>query len=847
MDKYQFYLAALTIFFSLVLQENEAKAQPKDNEIRIISGQVINEKNEPLPFVNIYIEGTTQGVTSNFKGNFTLGIENNILCNLVFQYVGFKKQVVEICSDENSSPLKIILKTESTLLNEVVIYANSEDPAYPIIRQSIKKRKHYYDVINSFSERIYMKSNVTLDEIPASFFLIPKSEMPDSTELGLVYLSESVSKYYFEKPNHQKEEMIASKVAGEKTGYSFNRAQMIMLNFYKNHVNVGVSERSFISPIANNAMFYYKYRLIESFLDNKDLIHKIQVIPKRDHDNIFKGFIYIVENDWNIHSLDLTITRQSQIDFTDSIFIRQVHVPVNDSIRMPLSLHIVMYFKIFGFKASTNFIGFFSEHEVNKGFPEKFFNNEVFRVTEESSTRDSVYWDDNRLAILTEEEIENYFKGDSMLEIRESKTYQDSINRRNNKFKIRKVLWGGGYSNHNVFKHTYYRLNPILKSMINFNLVEGFHLNLRQSFSKTFENSNRLTTNLSTKYSFTNKNFYYQPRIIYYFDRINLQQLRLEGGVNTFQYNEDNPISLFLNTCHTVLFKENFAKFYEKKFLKLAHRREILNGLYVLTSLEYAKRSPLVNNADFTIFKVPDKNFTSNNPLIPSDDSPAFISNKALILSVDITIKFGQKYARYPNDKERYKTTYPILKFGYKKGLNTSISESDFDYWYVRINDGISLANLGVSNVAIEFGGFFNTSRVYFMDFKHFDGNQTALIPQEGDGEITIGGKDNYYTSSKTVSFHSLNYYSNSTIGNYIAFNYYHHFNGWIINKVPFLRKSKIQALAGVNFLYTKEKKEYTEFFIGFEHIFKVMRFDLVSTYYKGQKLVPEFRIGVGF
>lgn len=847
MNKIQFCFAVFVCILSFLILENDGFGQSKINNLKIISGRVLNEKNEPLPFVNIYFEGTTHGVTSNFEGNFTLDIQGDNLCKLIFQYVGFKKQVVEICSNERIGPLKIILKAENILLSEVVIFANREDPAYPIIRQAIKNRKHYYDVVNSFSAKMYMKSNVTLDEIPQSFFLIPKSEMPDSTELGLVYLSESVSKYYFEKPNHQKEEMIASKIAGEKTGYSFNRAEMIMLNFYKNLISVGISERPFVSPIANSAMFYYKYRLIESFIDNKNLIHKIQVIPKRDHDNIFKGYIYIVEDDWNIHSLDLTITRQSQLDFTDSIFIRQVHVPITDSIRMPLSLHIVMYFKVFGFKATANFIGFFSEHEVNMGFSDKFFNNEVFKVSEESSKRDSTYWDDNRLAILTEEEIENYFKGDSILEIRESKTYQDSINRKNNKFKIGAVLWGGGYSNHNVFKHTYYRLNPVLKSMINFNSVEGFFLNLRQSFSKTFENDNRGAIYLSTKYSFTNKNFYYQARINYYFDQINLQQLRVDGGINSFQYNDDNPISSFLNTYYTVLFKDNFAKFYKKKFLKASFGREILNGLNVLSSLEYAKRSPLVNNSDFTIFKVPDKNFTSNNPLDPLDDSPAFISNNALIWSIDITIKFAQKYARYPNYKERYGSTYPILKFGYKKGFNTSFSESDFDHWYIRINDGINLKNFGVSDFTIEFGGFFNTAKMYFMDFKHFSGNQTVFIPQETDGNITIGGENNYYTSDKPVLFHSLNYYSNSTNGNYVAFNYSHHFNGWIINKFPFLRKSKIQALAGVNFLYTREKKEYTEFYIGFEHIFKVVRFDFVSKYYKGQKLIPEFRIGVGF
>ncbi len=838
---------SLGIVFMLIGRNTVVFSQTTNKSLKPISGQVLNDKNEPLAFVNIYVEGSTHGVTSNMEGVFTLSIEKGQECNLVFQYVGFKKQIIPIHADTNPSPLKVILKIENIQLSEVVISANKEDPAYPIIREAIKKRKFHLEQVQSFSAKMYMKSNIELDEIPEKLFFVPKDEMPDSTDLGLVYLSESVSRYHFQKPDWQKEEMIASKVAGEKTGYSFNRADMIMLNFYKNLIGVGISERSFISPIAGNAMFYYKYRLVESFMDKDDMVHKIQVIPKRKHDNVFSGFIYIVEEDWNIHSLDLTIHRHSQIDFTDSIYIRQVHVPVNESMRMPLSLHIVMYFKVFGFKASTNFIGFFSEYEVNKQFPEKFFSNEVFKVEKECSKRDSVFWDNSRQAVLTDEELANYHKGDSVLELRESETYQDSVNKKNNIFKVKDLLWSGGYTYRNTFKKTSYHIDPLLKGLMNFNVVEGWFMYTDQRFTKRWENRNLLYLDLLAKYSFTNKNIYYHPKITYLFDRIHSQYFIFEGGLNSFQYNQSNPIASSVNTYYILFAKDNFAKFFEKKFLKLSYGREVINGLNVSSSIEYAKRSPLVNQSDFSFTKLPDKEFTSNNPLNPADDSPAFVSNKSWLWALDLTIRFGQKFATYPTYKERYGSKYPIIRLGYRKAFGTSFTDTDFDRWYMRVNDKIGLKNLGVSDLTVEVGGFFNTSKMYFLDYKHFNGNQTLFILQPGMNEISIGGEGNNFTENKTIVFHSLNYYSNSTKGNYTAFNYIHHFNGWIINKIPLLRKTKIQTLAGVNFLYTTEKKEYTEFYLGFEHIFKMLRIDFVSKYYKGEKLIPELRIGVGF
>jgi hypothetical protein len=44
-----------------------------------------------------------------------------------------------------------------------------EDPAYPIIRKAIKKRKYHLNLVKSYSAKMYMKSNVPLDEIPKKF------------------------------------------------------------------------------------------------------------------------------------------------------------------------------------------------------------------------------------------------------------------------------------------------------------------------------------------------------------------------------------------------------------------------------------------------------------------------------------------------------------------------------------------------------------------------------------------------------------------------------------------------------------------------------------------------------
>ncbi len=72
----------------------------------------------PLPGVNIILKNTTNGVVTDFDGNYTI---NNITAGdvLVFSYVGFLPQ--EITVGENQTEINVSLKTDSAALEEVVV------------------------------------------------------------------------------------------------------------------------------------------------------------------------------------------------------------------------------------------------------------------------------------------------------------------------------------------------------------------------------------------------------------------------------------------------------------------------------------------------------------------------------------------------------------------------------------------------------------------------------------------------------------------------------------------------------------------------------------------------------
>ena len=352
-----------------------------------IFGKVTDENGRGLPFATLYIKNTSIGTTTNSEGNYALEVTSGEH-EIIFQFVGYKKTSRRINVGNASVRLDVKMELETTNLKEVVINAQDEDPAYAVIRKAINKRKFHQNEVKSYDCKVYIKGLQRLDEKPEKIFGISVN-----IDTGVVYLSESVSEYSFKQPNKIRERMISSKVSGRNNAFSFNQASEMMFSFYENIIEVeGISERGFVSPIANNAFLFYDYQLIGTFMDGEQMVNKIKIIPLRKNDPVFSGFIYINENSWRIYSVDVLLTKANQIEFVDSLKINQVYAPVQDDKWMLLSQKFDFQFKVFGFKGSGYFISIHSNYVIEKDYENKYFTNEIMSVDEDANKRDSIYW-----------------------------------------------------------------------------------------------------------------------------------------------------------------------------------------------------------------------------------------------------------------------------------------------------------------------------------------------------------------------------------------------------------------------------------------------------------------------
>jgi hypothetical protein len=221
--------------------------------------------------------------------------------------------------------------------------------------------------------------------------------------------------------------------------------------------------------------------------------------------------------------------------------------------------------------------------------------------------------------------------------------------------------------------------------------------------------------------------------------------------------------------------------------------------------------------------------FSSNQPVNIELPNGPFAAHQAILLNMRLRIAFAQKYISRPDMKIDFRSKYPYLFIGYKKGFGFDKNAPDFDELTLSGYYNIDLGLLGYADFTVGAGVFVNNRVTYLMDKQHFGGNQTIF---------SLSGFNGYQL---------LPYYQYSTSKHFYQAFYNQYFNGFFLNKIPLLRKLRWQEVVSLNYLQTPDLRHYVEVGAGIEHIFKVIRVDYYQSYLAGTYKMQGIRFGFGF
>lgn len=810
----------------------------------VIKGKVTDTKKEPLPYATIYLEGTTIGVNANGIGDYELNIAPGTY-KVVCQYIGFRQSSFNITITGNETvEHSFDLKEENLEMKEVVIRASTEDPAYPIIRNAIKRRKFHLDQVKSFQTGIYFKGVMRSRQLPDKIMgqKIKTADLGvDSVGKGVLYLTESEADYY---ADGDKEKTIIHSVheSGNPNGLGFSRFPSV-ITFYENNVNIfGRTSRGYISPISENALNYYKYKLLGSFEEQGHKIYKIKVTQKRLYEPCFNGTIYIVDDEWGIHSLNMSLVKQSGLDMVDTLKVDQVFLPLQKDSWVIKSqiLYFTIKFMVFDITASA--VAVYNRQKLNEEIPDSVFEGKIVSQYDKTANKkDTAHWQ-NRPIPLAEDEVRDFVVKDSINIVTSDPKYRDSVRRRGNKFKPMGLFLGESTYFGKEYKNRY-SFNSLLlglgdDNMLNYNIVEGFNVAPKVRWQHTIDTGKSLIADVAVRYGFSNTHFNAIGRLYYTTrDRAWLNRswmYGVEGGKYVFQYSPDNPVMQFFNTYRALYYRLNDLKIYERWEAAGFLRRNYGNGLYWFAKASWQQRLPLQNTTDYSVRKNKSQAFENNAPPALLNVANAWEQHNAALIQATISYKPGFTYTQYPDYKVANSSSWPRFTLSYQKGIPDLLgSKTDFDKWKFSVSDDFSMKLFGNLKYNLITGGFLNKGYVSFPDLMHIHGTRGAG-----------------YAAPYLKSFQFAPYYAFSNKANlYGEAHIEYHLNGLLSNKIPLLRQARYYLLFGGNAFYTNEHTYFTEAFVGIDNIgwklVRLLRIDFVQSWDSNMGRNSGFRFGI--
>ena len=797
--------AVFFLHFLFAVLTLQAQEQPT-----IIKGKVTDAATgDPLPYVNIILRGTTAGATTDFDGNYT--IKTNLLSDsIIVSYIGYTTRSKSFVQGTTQT-INFQLEESAMSLQEVVVEFG-ENPAYEILRRVVKNKNiNDKKKLTAYEFESYTKIEIDVDNISEKFrqkkVMQKISRVLDSVDriagedgkpILPLFISESISKFYFrDNPQLRYENILKSKISGvgvedgtlvtQFIGSSFQE-----YNFYQNWLNIVSKE--FVSPIADGWRLYYEYDLTDSMYVGDHFCYRLDFFPKSPQDLAFTGTVWITKEHYAVKQIDVTVGKQANLNFIEKIKIQQELERVEEGAWLPVKNRVLIDVSELSNASAGMLAKFYTSNKnfmVNRPHEASFYQHPIVMAEDARLNEDQQHWDSLRHEPLSETEKNVYKMIDTLQQIPVVKTYTDIV----------KIVVNGYYDAGKIFLGPYIALLAV-------NDIEG--LRLQTGFKTSYDFSKKWVLGGQVGYGFKDEKVKYSAFVQHIFsrERWTTATLRVRSDIGRVGVDDESLADnyLFLAAQRWGVFRKGY--YFDEARLNL--QRELFKGFTQRVAFRYTTFRPTF---DFAY-------------RIPSDGAADTASNfETAELIFESRYALDELFIQDGNDRLSLGTSrWPIITLRYTRGFK-GVANSDFDYSKLRLSfyKRIRFGPLGV--------GSLNLTGEYTFDALPYP----LLAPH-------LGNQTPFYTA---VTFNLMKY-GEFVSDRYATLQYQHRFEGFLLNRIPLMRKLKWRLVGTANVIYGgmkpanrelmaasdvgffEEGKPYVELGYGVENIFRFFRVDFV-------------------
>ncbi len=802
-----------------------------------VKGKVFDsETKEPLPFVTIAFMSTPPiGTTSELDGSYLLESQWAKVSQIEVSSVGYETQVLAVVVGERQT-LDIFLKSSTQQLKEVVVkaekkrYKRRDNPAVELMRAVIDHKDQnrleasaYYEVdkyekvqfdLNNFDPE-KLRSRKAMKPFKIVLDHVDTSELNGKPFLPF-FIQESSSKvYYRNNPESRKEHREGMKVTGMKEyvdDKDLNDMLQVLyqsVNIYQNDIKL--LDLSFVSPLSTSAIGYYRFYIRDTTGTMNGIpVTKVSFLPENDQNIAFKGDLWITrDSSFAVIKADFGISKNINVNFVQKLSLQQEFAKQPNGVWARTKDLVAVDFSVL--KKGTGIYGtrtaMYRDFVLDKPMSDEYYAG-TQKVIEnpDQYKRDNAFWESARHEKLSVKEAGVYQMIDTLQKLPSFKRTMNILGLVFTGYKAFGPVDIGPIAN-------FYSFNPVEGNRVKF----GGETNLK--FNKKFSFGGY------GAYGFKDDEFKYAAYGVYSF-REDFKQ-NPKHYVRAFMQKDVNLVGqiLVLNS------PDNFFL----SFQRGTRDRMLMNNK---AQLEYniETKNHMTYNLTYTNTKMRPIGSTLldyTDPVLGPSSLKDFTTSE-----VGLMLRFApnEQYIQGRTYRSQLYNKHPIFTLKMAAGLKDVLG-GDQNYYNASFNvvKRFYLSFLGVTRLDFEAGKVWGDGIPYFL----------LNMP-----------KANQSYFYRTNSFNLMNY-QEFVSDEYALLMLEHNFNGWILNKIPLLRKLKLREAVtfkaiygrlsdrndpdkhpeyvqfqsdenGNRVNYTLEGKPYIETGFGIGNILRVLRVDAV-------------------
>ncbi len=767
-----------------------------------ITGQVIDKDSKDyLPYVNVYFEAGT-GTYTDEEGKFEINSEAD-KDSLYFSLLGYEVQAYAVTDIKGS--LKVKLEPTSIGLDVVEISGKKENLGKSIMRRVIQEKKRMAQREQNYSVDCYRS---TLSE----YYYEPTPKDTTEKKAGWypgAFYEESATHYLIGKDykkvvraelnNVENDALqtssrfnIDESYSGASTRITYNpidifiQPQDIFTSQYDNvWSNTNLADRPISSITSNLAFATYNFKLSEiTKLPSGDSIFTIQVVPIYKQAATYSGEV-VVDGKTNRLLASILKIDNGLVSGISNLEVATTYALSPSRVVKPKDQTFTYEYKLGKeqYRVTTTLI--FSERTESPRVEKNFFTNEVVRYTEDALDRDYTKWESLRSTQLDSSLLDFIVEQDSIYEYEHSVEYyriQDSIYNDNGVMDY--LFRGYGWKKRAIGLTLAF--DPVI-SMIQLNFVGGLRYNLGARVEKEFLSGNKLNVGGFVNYGPENNDLKGRLNVSYTY--LPSKFARVYGGIGNMY-----DIITEQATFESIISPRNIINVRD---LRLGHAFELFNGFYLDLSAQYAIKE-----------SIGELNLPEWNDIFGVNSEPLnFDTYVSFFVVAELIYKFNQRYITRGRRKLLLSNHSPTVKLTYRHGIPEIFdSEVNFSQLTLDVYQTTKPTRLGTTNWRVTGGLFPHKTDIRFIENVYFRGQNLIFF----SNPLT-----NLQRLDQTINTNSP----------YARGGVIHHFDGFILDKIPLINRLQMEVIGGAGALALSDR-DYgqLELYVGLGKKFKLFK-----------------------